>query len=56
MIPLRRILIVGGGSSGWMTAALLARLFQGMYEVTLVESEQIGTDTAPWCASGLAPP
>lgn len=43
MIPLRRILIVGGGSSGWMTAALLARLFQGMYEVTLVESEDIGT-------------
>mgnify|MGYP006269028479 CR=1 FL=1 len=43
MKPLRRILIVGGGSSGWMTAALLSRLFQGMYQVTLVESEDIGT-------------
>lgn len=43
MKPLRRILIVGGGSSGWMSAALLARLFQGMYDVTLVESEEIGT-------------
>ncbi|WP_374528498.1 tryptophan halogenase family protein [Novosphingobium sp.] len=43
MKPLRRILILGGGSSGWMTAALLARLFQGMYDVTLVESEEIGT-------------
>ncbi len=43
MTPLQRILIVGGGSSGWMTAALLARLFQGMYDVTLVESADIGT-------------
>jgi tryptophan halogenase len=43
MKPLRRILILGGGSSGWMSAALLARLFQGMYDITLVESEDIGT-------------
>ncbi len=43
MKSLRRILIAGGGSSGWMTAALLARLFQGLYEVILVESEDIGT-------------
>lgn len=43
MTPIRRILIAGGGSSGWMTAALLARLFQGLYEVVLVESEDIGT-------------
>ncbi|CAN5364969.1 tryptophan 7-halogenase [soil metagenome] len=43
MKSLRRILIAGGGSSGWMTAALLARLFQGLYDVTLVESEDIGT-------------
>ncbi len=43
MEPIKRILIAGGGSSGWMTAALLARLFQGLYEVVLVESEDIGT-------------
>jgi len=43
MRQIRRILIAGGGSSGWMTAALLARLFQGLYEVILVESEDIGT-------------
>ncbi|MBN8501088.1 MAG: tryptophan 7-halogenase [Sphingomonadales bacterium] len=43
MQSLRRILIAGGGSSGWMTAALLSRLFQGLYDVVLVESEDIGT-------------
>ena len=43
MTPIKRILIAGGGSSGWMTAALLARLFQGLYEIVLVESEDIGT-------------
>ncbi len=41
--PIQRILIVGGGSAGWMTAALLSRLFQGLYEIVLVESEEIGT-------------
>jgi len=40
---LERILIVGGGSAGWMTAALFSRLFQGLYEIVLVESEAIGT-------------
>lgn len=43
MKSLRRILIAGGGSSGWMTAALLSRLFQGLYDVVLVESQDIGT-------------
>ena len=43
MTPIRKILIAGGGSSGWMTAALLARLFQGLYEIVLVESDDIGT-------------
>ncbi|WP_067734615.1 tryptophan halogenase family protein [Novosphingobium naphthalenivorans] len=43
MKQIRRILIAGGGSSGWMAAALLSRLFQGLYDIVLVESEQIGT-------------
>ena len=40
---MRKILIVGGGSSGWMTAALFGKLFQGLYDIELVESEAIGT-------------
>ncbi|HAY06426.1 MAG TPA: tryptophan 7-halogenase [Hyphomonas sp.] len=43
MEHLRKVLIVGGGSAGWMTAALFAKLLNGIYDVTLVESEEIGT-------------
>jgi tryptophan halogenase len=40
---MRKILIVGGGTSGWMAAALFGKLFQGLYDIELVESEAIGT-------------
>lgn len=43
MRQLKRILIVGGGSAGWMAAALMSKLFAGRFELTLIESEQIGT-------------
>src|SRR5690349_16936503 len=40
---MQKILIVGGGTAGWMTAALFGKLFQGLYDLELVESEAIGT-------------
>ena len=41
---IKNIVIVGGGSAGWMTAAALSSLLKpNAVSVTLVESEQIGT-------------
>ena len=42
--PVSRIVILGGGTAGWMTAAFLGKwLAATNIQVTLVESEQIGT-------------
>ena len=42
--PIKHIVILGGGSAGWMTAAALSSLLRPEnVKITLVESEQIGT-------------
>ena len=41
--PVKRVVIVGGGTAGWMTAAALSKTLGQRVEVLLVESEEIGT-------------
>jgi tryptophan 7-halogenase len=40
--PLEHILIVGGGTSGWMTAAALSKYVPASTKITLIESDEIG--------------
>jgi tryptophan 7-halogenase len=43
MRKVRRVVIVGGGSAGWMTAAALVKSSGKLFDIELVESEEIGT-------------
>lgn len=43
MNRITRVVILGGGTAGWMTAAALSRCFGRTLRIDLVESEAIGT-------------
>ena len=40
---IEHVVVAGGGTAGWMTAASIAKLLGKTVKVTLVESEEIGT-------------
>src|SRR6188474_2429662 len=40
---IRKVVIAGGGTAGWVAAAALSHQFRDLLDITLVESEQIGT-------------
>lgn len=40
---IRKVVIVGGGTAGWMAAAMMSKVLQGRVDITLVESDDIGT-------------
>ena len=40
---IKQVVIAGGGTAGWITAALLNKVLGKVVNITLVESEQIGT-------------
>ncbi|WP_303826955.1 tryptophan halogenase family protein [Asticcacaulis taihuensis] len=41
--PIRKLVILGGGTAGWMAAAMASRTWGKRLSITLVESEAIGT-------------
>ncbi len=40
--PIKKVVIAGGGTAGWMTAALMQKVLHKHVEIELVESEDIG--------------
>ena len=42
-LPIRRVVIAGGGTAGWMVAALLSKTMGKRLDIKLIESDEIGT-------------
>ena len=40
---IKKVVIVGGGTAGWMAAASLSKLIGRDLDISLIESDQIGT-------------
>lgn len=40
---IKKLVILGGGTAGWMTASLAAKVLGQVVDITLVESDKIGT-------------
>ncbi len=41
--PVKKLVIAGGGTAGWMAAAAFAKKFGELLDITIVESDEIGT-------------
>lgn len=55
---IKKVVVVGGGSAGWMSAAYLAKVFEGVVSVTLIEAPGIskigvGESTIPSLQNGF---
>ena len=42
-MAVRKVVIAGGGTAGWVAAMALSKEFGALLDITLVESEEIGT-------------